>query len=66
MGTLAEKQEVTSRSTAAALLLLLDGLDRKNGRRLTRRLFERVIADERRGIPGKGDTALTTLSGPKP
>jgi hypothetical protein len=66
MGHSADSPVRSSRSTATALLLLLEGLDRRDGMKLARRLVERVIADASQTLPDDEPKARATPDGPKP
>jgi hypothetical protein len=68
MGTPADSPARPSRSTAAALILLLDGLDRRDGVKLARRLVERVLADGSRSLPDDelDETTFVPSEDPKP
>ena len=66
MGNPSDSPVRPSRSTATALLLLIDGLDRRDGMKLARRLVERVIADGSQTLPDDEPKAPATPDGPKP
>jgi hypothetical protein len=67
MGKPADSPVQPSRSTARALLLLLESLDRRDRTTLARRLVERVVADACEALPDDDQQkGIATSGGSEP